>query len=55
MGNLYKCGVKGYNEVRGRVYSPNGISVAVRAVSGGGDELKIAVEPRIGAIRGRYK
>ena len=43
VANLCKAGIKGYNEMNGRVYSPEGIATTVRANSGGHNELKIAI------------
>ena len=42
VANLCLSGVKGYNEMNGRIYSPEGIATTVRANSGGHNELKIA-------------
>lgn len=44
VGNLCLAGVKGYNEMNGRVYDPEGIATTVRANSGGHNELKIVEE-----------
>lgn len=39
--NLYESGIQGYNRMSGSVVSPEGISGAVRANSGGCSEIKI--------------
>lgn len=41
VANLCKAGVKGYNEMNGRIYDPNGLSTTIRANSGGHNEIKI--------------
>lgn len=64
VANLCKSGVKGYNEMNGRIYDTDGVCPTIRANSGGHNEIKIAIpqannnelyvlEPVIGAIRGR--
>lgn len=53
IANLCKSGVKGYNEMNGRIYDTDGVCPTIRANSGGHNEIKIAIEPVIGAIRGR--
>ena len=53
VANLCKSGVKGYNEMNGRIYDADGVCPTIRANSGGHNEIKIAIEPVIGAIRGR--
>lgn len=42
VGNLCKSGVKGYNEMNGRIYDTDGASPTIRANSGGHNEIKIA-------------
>lgn len=43
VANLCNAGVKGYNEMNGRVYDIDGISTTIRANSGGHNEVKIAI------------
>lgn len=42
VANLCLSGVKGYNEMNGRVYSADGIATTIRANSGGHNEIKVA-------------
>ena len=42
IANLALAGVKGYNEMNGRIYDESGASPALRANSGGHNEIKIA-------------
>lgn len=42
VANLCLSGVKGYNEMNGRIYDPEGICTTIRANSGGHNEIKIA-------------
>lgn len=44
VGNLYKSGIKGYNEMTERIYDANGASPTVRANSGGHNEIKVAIK-----------
>ena len=44
VANLCKSGVKGYNEMNGRVYETSGACPTIRANSGGHNEIKI-LEP----------
>jgi len=44
VANLCKSGVKGYNEMNGRIYDSNGASPTIRANSGGHNEIKIAIK-----------
>ena len=43
VANLCAAGVKGYNEMNGRIYAIDGASTAIRANSGGHNEIKIAI------------
>lgn len=43
IANLCKSGVKGYNEMNGRIYDADGVCPTIRANSGGHNEIKIAV------------
>lgn len=43
VANLCKSGVKGYNEMNGRVYDTDGVCPTIRANSGGHNEIKIAI------------
>lgn len=52
IANLCKSGVKGYNEMNGRIYDADGASPTIRANSGGHNEIKI-LEPLTCAMRGR--
>lgn len=40
------AGLKGYNEMNGRIYSPDGASPTIRANSGGHNEVKIAEQQK---------
>ena len=51
VANLCLSGVKGYNEMNGRIYDPEGISTTIRANSGGHNEIKIALEEHQLAVR----
>lgn len=42
VANLCKAGVKGYNEMNGRIYDAGGAAPTIRANSGGHNEIKIA-------------
>ena len=44
VANLCKSGVKGYNEMNGRIYETSGAGPTLRANSGGHNEIKI-LEP----------
>lgn len=46
IANLYKSGVKGYNEMNGSIYDTDGVCPTIRANSGGHNEIKIA-EPQL--------
>lgn len=50
IANLCKSGVKGYNEMTGRIYDTDGVSPTIRANSGGHNEIKIAI-PEPSALR----
>ncbi|MBR3278870.1 MAG: hypothetical protein IKG01_08265 [Lachnospiraceae bacterium] len=52
VANLCKSGVKGYNEMNGRIYETSGAGPTLRANSGGHNEIKI-LEPHACAMRGR--
>lgn len=41
VANLCKSGVKGYNEMNGRIYETSGAGPTLRANSGGHNEIKI--------------
>ena len=43
IANLCKSGVKGYNEMNGRIYDSEGVCPTIRANSGGHNEIKIAI------------
>ena len=43
IANLCKSGVKGYNEMNGRIYDTDGVRPTIRANSGGHNEIKIAI------------
>lgn len=43
IANLCKSGVKGYNEMNGRIYDTDGVCPTIRANSGGHNEIKIAI------------
>lgn len=45
VANLCKSGVKGYNEMNGRIYDTDGVCPTIRANSGGHNEIKIATRP----------
>lgn len=42
VANLCKSGIKGYNEMNGRIYDTDGASPTIRGNSGGHNEIKIA-------------
>lgn len=44
IANLCKSGVKGYNEMNGRIYDTDGVCPTIRANSGGHNEIKITVQ-----------
>lgn len=52
VANLCKSGIKGYNEMNGRIYETTGACPTIRANSGGHNEIKI-LEPHAVAMRGR--
>ena len=43
VANLCKSGIKGYNEMNGRIYDTDGVCPTIRANSGGHNEIKIAI------------
>ena len=43
VANLCTAGIKGYNEMNGRIYAADGVATTVRANSGGHNEIKVAI------------
>lgn len=43
IANLHLSGVKGYNQMNGRIYDQNGACPTIRANSGGHNEIKTVV------------